>query len=104
MPPPDPMNDPKAKAVMQQMAAELFNLLGPALGNVFQQAMNTMQQNLSPSGRVVEVQRRSGVQKTTSPQLLAELNDNMGDLIAELKRTNELAEEQLEDAPRRRRG
>ena len=89
---------------MSQMAAELFRLLGPALGQMYQQTMAAMQSTLSPAGRVVEVKRRSGVQQTTSPQLLAELNDNMADLIAELRRTNELAEESFDTvAPRSRR-
>jgi hypothetical protein len=104
MPPPDPVPEAKARVVMEQMAAELFRLLGPALGQMYQQTMAAMQSTLSPAGRVVEVKRRRGIEQTTSPQLLAELNDNMEELIAELRKTNELAEESLEDAaPRRRR-
>ena len=108
MSPPDPrevISDPRFKVGAQHLAGEVFRVLGPALDQMFQQAMAAMQQNLSPAGRVVEVRRKRGMQQTTSPQLLAELNDNMMDLIEELKRTNELAEEQLEEdaAPRRRR-
>lgn len=100
MPQPEP--NPQAKVVLQQMAAAMFQALAPALEHMFQQAVNAGQQNMSPAGRVVEVQRRRGKQQTTSPQLLAELNDNIVDLITELQRTNELADEQLDNAPRKR--
>ncbi len=106
MPPPDPaqvFNDPRFKAVTQQFAAEVFKTLGPALGQMFQQVLGAVNQNMSPAGRVIEVQRKRGRQQTTSPQLLAELNDNMEELIEELKKTNELAEESLDAAPRKRR-
>jgi biotin operon repressor len=103
MPPPDPSN-PQAKLILQQMAATMFNTLAPALENMFRQAVNAGQQSVSPAGRPVEVNRREGKQVTTTPQLLAELNDNILELIEELKETNDLADEQLKATPRRRRG
>lgn len=100
--PNDILNDPRVQAFSQKIVSDVAQLMN--------QAMSHMQQSLSPAGRVVDVLRRSGAKKTTSPQLLAELNDNMMELnsnlaalIAELQRANDLGEDALDDEDRARK-
>lgn len=78
------LNDPRVQVFGQKIAADVLQAIGPMLGQ------------LAAGGRVVEVRRRDAEnrvvkQPSTTPQLLAELNDNLVDLIDELRRSNDIA-------------
>lgn len=79
------VNDARVRAFGDMLSAEVLKHLMPVLGE------------LKPGGRPVQVPRRHlpqqpvCLQNTTTPQLLAELNDNLIDLITELQISNNLA-------------
>lgn len=80
------VNESRVRAFSEVLGKDLFDRLRPILGQ------------LAPGGRPVQVPRRhapapaSMLMQTTTPQLLAELNDNLIDLIIELQRSNDLAQ------------
>lgn len=96
MPPSGPenfLNDPKIQVFGNWLAQEVLQKLKPVIGE------------LRPGGRPVIVSRRDRdhnpiKQETTTPQLLAELNDNLIDLVDELALSNSIAlrEQQLDEA------
>jgi hypothetical protein len=103
----DFLNDPRIQMFGQQIAAHVMR------------AVNTV---IGPTGRPVEVWREDPVtgaktkQVSSSPQLLAELNDNirmmngsihvllkeMQELTDEIRQANEVGVAAVEDRPRRR--
>lgn len=97
------VNQARVREFSKVLGQELLQHLQPIIGQ------------LTPGGRVVQVPRRHAPEQatmmlqTTTPQLLAELNDNLIDLIIELQRSNDLAQidmgisEQLIPTKRRRR-
>jgi hypothetical protein len=100
MPPPN--SGVAADPRIQELLAEIGNIMGARLHAHLQQVNAT----ISPAGRPVDVLRRDEnnkniVQQTTTPQLLAELNDNLQDLIAEIQYANDKADGSSK--PRRRR-
>ena len=89
---------------VQMFGRALADHINQTLAGMLTQVMAKMEQNLSPAGRVVQVTRRDERGKaievsTTTPQLLAELNDNITDLINTIQEEREAQEEPV----RRRR-
>ena len=94
---------------MQLFISEITQHVGAQLQGLVQQSIAQLEKSISPAGRPVAVSRRredgaSETQHTTTPQLLAELNDRIRDLTDELYEANRLVRIQLKDAePRARR-
>jgi hypothetical protein len=133
VPPPNgtpPVGDPRVQKLLDDMTAAMTGVIqqhaqvmgqqfGAQLNHVAQHLQTNIQQlatTLAPHNRVVDVERRDEndvrtVNKTTNAQLLAELNDNIMDLIGELAAANDLTEKMIDRstpdaparAPRRRR-
>ncbi|NDQ57322.1 MAG: hypothetical protein GZ088_09655 [Acidipila sp.] len=105
--PEDVIADPRFQAVITGISARV----GQSMAQMLQAHLQEVAKTMGPAGRIVEVIRRDVdnrpiPQQTSSPQLLAELNDNMTDLIAELQHMNDLVEQQSDavaPAPRRRK-
>lgn len=90
------LNDPRIQAFARKITQDILQQVMPVIGEI------------RPGGRVVEVVRRNTEnqavrQPTTTPQLLAELNDNLIDLVDELRHSNDLAEGLRPRVKRRRR-
>lgn len=110
-PPPRPgvMHDPRVAELVSEVTQRVGALMTETMRNFgAQQGVHTratleqmfaqFKEALAPQNRVVPVVRRDEQnnpvhQQTTSPQLLAELNDNIVDLITELQIANDMAEE-----------
>jgi hypothetical protein len=83
MPPPNgfPNGGVAGDPRVQELISEIGNMMGARLAAHLQQVNAT----ITPAGRPVDVFRRDEnnkpvTQTTTTPQMLAELNDNMDDL------------------------
>ena len=109
MPPPPNFSDsPAFKSFVDIVTQEMKQ----SLASLMQQSVARIEQSVSPAGRVVNVRRRDEnnqprVEQSTTPQLLAELNDNLVDLVDTLAEANDLVRRQLDQvedvAPRRKR-
>jgi hypothetical protein len=83
------LNDERVRAFGKALSEEVLKQITPIIGE------------LKPGGRPVQVMRRhlpqqpACLQTVTTPQLLAELNDNITDLIVELQIANNLVMQQM---------
>jgi len=97
------LNDPRIQLFGQKIA----QAVGSSVSEIIHHAVRQIEQNISPAGRPVEVLRlsRNGQnikKQTTTPQLLAELNDNIKELTEAIREANELVREQSYVRERRR--
>jgi hypothetical protein len=88
---------------MQVFIQEITNHVGATLQGLVQQSIAQIEKTMSPSGRPVVVARLNTDRNpenrhTTTPQLLAELNDNLIDLVDELRDANDLVRQQMDGA------
>lgn len=102
------MNDPRVAELVSELTgrvgavmADTLRAYGEQQGQTARVSLEQMfakfKEAMAPQNRVVPVLRRDEnnnlvPQQTTTPQMLAELNDNIADLIAEIQYANELAE------------